>query len=161
MMTKDLDHLPTWNTSLRLPLVTNDSELFELQILLGGITLVLSRLHPVIARNRFTYTRGLAMKIARILEGPDVPDDGFGTATSLSSTHLEQSLAECDRALDPATLVTFRKLLVEMVQQEQAIPPKFEHSDFTYSAFMAQERRATAFSGEAPIPHFPERRAIN
>jgi hypothetical protein len=44
MMTKDLDDQPTWNTALRLPLVTDDSELFELQILLGGITLVLSRL---------------------------------------------------------------------------------------------------------------------
>lgn len=161
MMTKDLDHSPAWNTSLRLPLVTDDSVLFELQILLGGINLVLSRLHPVIAKNRFTYTRGLAMKIARILEGPDMPDDCLGVATSLSSAHLEQSLAECDRALDPATLVTFRKLLVQTVQQEQSSPPKFEHSDFTYSAFLAQERRATAFSGEAAGAQHPQRRAVN
>jgi hypothetical protein len=161
MMTKDLDHQPTWNTSLRLPLVTDDSELFELQILLGGITLVLSRLHPAIANNRFTYTRGLGMKIARVLERPDVHRHGLTIQTKFSSAHLEQALAECDRALDPASLVTFRKLLVQTVQMEHASAPKFEHSNFTCSAFFAHELESTTYPAESGSPHRPGRPNVN
>ena len=164
MMTKDLDTLPTWNTVLRLPLVTDDSDLFELQILLGGITLVLSRLHPVFARNRFTYTRGLAMKIARILEGPAFStDDLMGSAgsTGLTSAHLEQALAECDRTLDPGTLYTFKKMLVQTVQQEQNRAHKAEQDDFTYSEFLRQEQLARSFAADATVPAAAVRPTLN
>ena len=49
-----------WNSELRLPLVTSDAELVYLQIMLGGIHLVLSRLHPKFGSSRFTNTLALA-----------------------------------------------------------------------------------------------------
>jgi hypothetical protein len=140
MITKDLADLPTWNTSLRLPLVTDDSELFEFQILLGGITLVLSRLHPVFAKNRFTCTRGLAIKLTHVLECGD-PSQG-----RLSSTHLAQVMAECDRALDPGTLIVIRKLYAETLRLEQESARGKALADFTYSDFLAEEQLASSFA---------------
>jgi len=130
-------------SALRLPLVTDDSELFELQILLGGITLVLSRLHPVFAKNRFTCTRGLAMKLTRVLECGD-PAQG-----RLASSHLAHALAECDRALDPGTLIIFRKLLAQTLKEEQETALGQEQEDFTYSHFMAEEQLAASFARQA------------
>ena len=139
-MTKDLDNQPVWNTELRLPLVTDESELFEFQILLGGISLVLSRIHAVHAKNRFTYTRGLAMKLACVLESGDP------AKARLTSAHLSQSMAECDRALDPGSLIIFKKFLLQALQQEQASAAKLDAEDFTYSAFLAEEQLATSFA---------------
>jgi hypothetical protein len=139
-MTKDLDHQPVWNTDLRLPLVTDDSELFEFQILLGGISLVLSRIHAVHAKNRFTYTRGLAMKLARVIECGDA------TQGRLTSAHLSQALAECDRALDPGSLIIFKKFMLEALQREQIKAVGAEAEDFTYSAFLAEEKLANSFA---------------
>jgi hypothetical protein len=143
-MTKDLDHQPAWNTDLRLPLVTDDSELFEFQILLGGISLVLSRVHAVHAKNRFTYTRGLAMKLTRVLECGD-PAQG-----RLTSAHLSQAMAECDRALDPGSLIIFKKFMLEALQREQAHAVRAEAEDFTYSAFLAEEQLANSFARQTP-----------
>ncbi len=114
MITKDLDDLPLWNTSLRLPMVTDDSELFEYQILLGGISLVLSRLHPEQGKNRFTYTRGLAMKLAKLLESADIQQ------FRPSSVHLTESLAECERALDTGTLIVLRRMQLQALKDERA-----------------------------------------
>ncbi len=114
MITKDLDELPLWNTSLRLPMVTDDSELFEYQILLGGISLVLSRLHPDQGKNRFTYTRGLAMKLTRLLESADIQQ------FRPSSAHLTESLAECERALDTGTLIVLRRMQLQTLKDERA-----------------------------------------
>jgi hypothetical protein len=142
-MTKDLDNQPVWNTELRLPLVTDDSELFEFQILLGGISLVLSRIHAVHAKNRFTYTRGLAMKLTRVMECGDP------SQVRLTSAHLSQSLAECDRALDPGSLMIFKKFMLQALQQEQANALKVDTGDFTYSAFLAEEQLATSFARQS------------
>ena len=139
MITKDLADLPTWNTSLRLPLVTDDSDLFEFQILLGGITLVLSRLHPLFAKNRFTCTRGLAIKLTHILECGD-PSQG-----RMSSAHLAQVMAECDRALDPGTLIVIRKLYADTLRLEQESAHGKALADFSYSGFLAEEQLASSF----------------
>jgi len=145
MMTKDLDDLPIWNTTLRLPLVTDDSELFEFQILLGGITLVLSRLHPVFARNRFTCTRGLAMKLTHVLECGDPAQ------SRLTSAHLAQVMAECDRALDPGTLIVIRKLFSETLKLEQESARGKVIADFTYSDFLAEEQLASSFARQSAV----------
>jgi hypothetical protein len=145
-MTKDLDHQPAWNTELRLPLVTDDSDLFEYQILLGGISLVLSRIHAIHAKNRFTYTRGLAMKLTRILECGDP------TQSRLTSAHLSQAMAECDRALDPGSLIIFKKFMLQAMQQEQISAARADAEYFTYGAFLAEEQLATAFARqEMPV----------
>ena len=146
-MTKDLDNQPVWNTELRLPLVTDDSELFEFQILLGGISLVLSRIHAVHARNRFTYTRGLAMKLTCVIDCGDLAKG------RLTSAHLSQALAECDRALDPGSLIIFKKFLLQALQQEQASAAKAEAEDFTYNAFLAEEQLANSFARQTSPRH--------
>jgi hypothetical protein len=140
MITKDLDSLPIWNNELRLPLVTDDSELFELQILLGGIALVLSRLHPVAAKNRFTYTRGLAMKLSRCLESGDA------SQSRLTSAHLTQCMAECDRALDPGTLIVFKRLTVQTLAREQADMSALAFEQEPDSDFLTEENFTAAFA---------------
>lgn len=142
-MTKDLDSLPAWNTELRLPLVTDDSELFEMQILLGGISLVLSRLHPVAAKNKFTYTRGLAMKLSRCLESGDA------TQSRLTSAHLAQCMAECDRALDPGTLIVFKRLMVQTLAREQALMNTVGFADDGDSDYLSEENFAAAFARQS------------
>ena len=114
MITQDLDDLPLWNPSLRLPMVTDDSELFEFQILLGGISLVLSRLHPEQGKNRFTYTRGLATRLTRLLESADIQQFHPG------SVHLTESLAECERALDTGTRIVLRRMQLQALKDERA-----------------------------------------
>lgn len=115
---------PIWNDALPLPMVTNDSELFECQILLGGISLLLSRLHPQQGKNHFTYTRGLAMKLTRLLERSgsddwDLDDAGLRKLRP-GSAHLTESLAECERTLDTGTLIVFRRMQLQALKDEQA-----------------------------------------
>lgn len=124
MISKHLDGQPIWNYALPLPMVTDDSELFECQILLGGISLLLSRLHPQQGKNHFTYTRGLAMKLTRLLER-SASDDWDLDEASLrklrpGSVQLTESLAECERTLDAGTLIVFRRMQIEALKDEQA-----------------------------------------
>jgi hypothetical protein len=131
MITKQLDDLPIWNDALPLPMVTDDSDLFEYQILLGGISLVLSRLHPQQGKNRFTYTRGLAVKLSRLLEhacGSDAPLEPDEMARLRpGSAHLAQALAECERTLDTGTLIVFRSLQIQALKDEKASAAKAEN----------------------------------
>lgn len=124
MITQHLDDLPIWNTALPLPMVTNDSELFECQILLGGLSLVLSRLHPQQGKNRFTYTRGLVMKLARLIESSHLEStrlDGSDLRQMWpSSQHLAEVLSECERALDTGTLIVLRRMQLQALKDEQA-----------------------------------------
>ena len=130
--------------ALRLPLVTDDSEVFEFQIILGGISLVLSRLHPQRAHSRFTYTRGLAVKLMALLESGD-PGQGRP-----SGEHLSRVIAECDRALDPGTLVVLRRLQLQTLKDEQdALQP--QEGDFTYSTFVAGEKLRSHVSTDVHI----------
>lgn len=140
MSLNQLDDLPIWNESLPLPLVTDDSELFESQILLGGISLVLSRLHPNQGKNLFTYTRGLARKLTHLLEfsGSHEADLGRQLVQSMrpDSVHLGQSLAECEHALDAGTLIVFRRMQTQALRDEQASVVKAQN-DSRYGASLA------------------------
>ena len=124
MITPGADAASIWNQALPLPLVTGDSELFECQILLGGISLVLSRLHPQQGKNRFTYTRGLAMKLTRLLEhsaGDELDLDPVALRQLRpGSVQLTEALAECERTLDAGTLIVFRRMQTEALKDEQA-----------------------------------------
>ncbi len=62
MNTPDLRQESPWNAELMLPRVTDNPKLLELQILLGGLQLVLSRVHPAFAASRFIATRQLAQR---------------------------------------------------------------------------------------------------
>ncbi len=124
MITPGPDVGPIWNQALPLPMVTNDSELFEYQILLGGISLVLSRLHSKQGKNHFTYTRGLAMKLTRLLEhsAEDELDLDPVALQQLrpGSVQLTESLAECERVLDAGTLIVFRRMQLQALKDELA-----------------------------------------
>lgn len=119
MIQRDIADQPLWDTRCKLPLVEADSELFDHQIMLGGVALVLSRLHPEKTKNRFTYTRGLAVKLTRILES------GNPGETRLTSDHLWQVLQECDRVLDQVTMAVLRRVRVQQLQREQGVPSGF------------------------------------
>ncbi len=137
MISEHLDDLPIWNTALPLPMVTNDAEMFECQILLGGLSLVLSRLHPAHGKNHFTYTRGLAAKLRRLLESSHYDSTRLDGADLRqlwpSSQHLTESLAECERALDTGTLIVMRRMQVEALKQEQEDAVKAQN-DSRYGA---------------------------
>lgn len=124
MSLNHLDDLPIWNEDWLLPLVTDDSELFECQILLGGISLVLSRLHPQQGKNLFTYTRGLAHKLTRLLEYSSLHESDLQRVQVQSmrpgSAHLSTSLAECEHALDTGTLIVFRRMQAQALKDEQS-----------------------------------------
>ncbi len=142
MSSKYLQDESPWNTELLLPLVTENSELLEIQIILGGLSLVLSRLHPEFALTNFLSTRRVVMRLTRAVEYQDAVKAHF------ASTDLQQALAECGRALDPGTLLTLKKVLTETVRRE-AEAAKFERQDdFTFSDFMAEEQLMADHTGD-------------
>ena len=123
-----------WNTDLLLPLVTEDSALLAIQILLGGLSLVLSRLHPEFARGNFLATRRVAMRLTRALEY------GNPAKAHFIAADLQQSLDECSRALDPGTRMTLKGLLTQTLKGE-ADAARYElQDDFTISDFLAEEQ---------------------
>ncbi|MDR7378993.1 hypothetical protein J2X19_003687 [Rhodoferax ferrireducens] len=124
-----------WNTEFMLPRVTDNAQLLELQILLGGLQLVLSRVHPAFAATRFTATRQLAARITRGIEYQDAHKAHMGSAD------LQRSLNETERALDPGSLMVLRKLLTQTLKEEQE-QADGGHAEFTYSDFIAEERLA-------------------
>ena len=128
-----------WHSELRLPLVTNDAELCDIQIMLGGIHLILSRLHPKFGRSRFTSTEALAQRLTRALEYAD-PGKGL-----ISSEHLRLSLIECEKSLDPGTLMIFKKMLAQALKDEAAQDRAGSQPDFTYSDFMAEDQMLNSF----------------
>ena len=135
MIQRDIADQPLWDAQYKLPLVEADSELFDHQIMLGGIALVLSRLHPEKTKNRFTYTRGLAVKLNRILES------GNPREIKLGSEHLAQVIEECERVLDQVTLAVLRRMRVQRLQSEQGVPSGFTPiQEFEASGFQNIER---------------------
>jgi hypothetical protein len=104
---------------------------------------VLSRLHPIAAKNRFTYTRGLAMKLSRCLESGDA------SQSRLASSHLTQCMAECDRALDPGTLIVFKRLMVQTLAREQADMSAVGFEPDSQNDFLTDENFAAAFARQA------------
>ena len=154
MITTNPSDYVRWHSELRLPLVTDQPELLESQILLGGITLVLSRAHPAFARKHFNATNSLALRLVRVIECGD-PARG-----QITSEHLRAALAECERSLDPGSLLMFKKMIGQALKTESD-PGPLGHTDFTYSDFMAEERLAklSGEPGPEPVdtPHQPLR----
>ena len=145
MITTNPSDYTRWHSELRLPLVTDQPELLESQILLGGITLVLSRVHPAFARKQFSATNSLALRLVRVIECGD-PARG-----QITSEHLRAALAECERSLDPGSLLMFKKMIGQAMKAESG-PGPGGHTDFTYSDFLAEERLAKLSSEPGPEP---------
>jgi hypothetical protein len=138
-----------WNTDLLLPLVDERSGLLEIQILLGGLSLVLSRLHPDFALSYFLGTRRIVMRLTRAVEYKDPAKAHFDSA------ELQQSLKEVGRALDPGTLLTLKKVLAATLKQEALAERHERQDDFTMSDYMAEEdlleKQAQAASSRGPL----------
>ncbi len=138
-----------WNTDLLLPLVQETSGLLEIQILLGGLSLVLSRLHPDFTQTHFLGTRRIVMRLTRAVEYKDANKAHFDSA------ELQQSLKEAGRALDPGTLLTLKKVLAATLRQEAGAARHERHDDYTMSDFMAEEKllekQAQAISERTPL----------
>lgn len=133
MNTPELRQESPWNAELMLPRVTDNPKLLELQILLGGLQLVLSRVHPAFAASRFVATRQLAQRLTRGIETLNPHKAHMGSAD------LQHALQETEKALDPGSLMVLRKLLTQALKDE---PDEVDigHADFTYSDFMAEEQ---------------------
>jgi hypothetical protein len=135
MNTPDLRQESPWNAELMLPRVTDNPKLLELQILLGGLQLVLSRVHPAFAASRFIATRQLAQRLTRGIETLNPHKAHMG------SLDLKNALLETEKALDPGSLMVLRKLLTQALEDEHD-EADIGHADFTYSDFMAEEQLA-------------------
>lgn len=133
MNTQKLFGETSWNTEFLLPRVTDQSDLLEIQILLGGLTLVLSRLHPVFGKTRFLSTRNLVTRLSRAVEHRSAE------RAHLVSAEMAAALAECEKTLDPGTLMTLKKLLAKTQQKEAEARNGIVYDDFTYSDFMAED----------------------
>lgn len=123
-----------WNQDILLPLVTDDAALMDHQILLGGLALLLSRLHPIYGKSRFLSTRNLAQRLRRSLQYSDA------SRAHLVSEELRSALAECERTLDPGSLMVMRRLLARTAAREAEAQGHQEIQDFTYSDFIAEEK---------------------
>jgi len=128
MNTPDLRQESPWNVELMLPRVTDNPKLLELQILLGGLQLVLSRVHPAFAASRFAATRQLALRLTRGIETLNPQQ------ARMANTDLQLALNETEKALDPGSLMVLRKLVAQTLLGEHG------EADFTYSDFMAGEQ---------------------
>ena len=117
-----------WNVELMLPRVTDNPQLLELQILLGGLQLVLSRVHPAFAATRFAATRQLALQLTRGIETLNPQQ------ARMAHTDLQLALNETEKALNPGSLMVLRKLVAQTLLGEHG------EADFTYSDFMAEEQ---------------------
>ncbi|HSV51351.1 MAG TPA: hypothetical protein VLJ57_04495 [Burkholderiaceae bacterium] len=147
MKTQTLYDETSWNTEFLLPRVTDDVELLEIQILLGGLSLLLSRLHPIFGKNRFVSTRNLASRLSRAVEY------GNPARAHLLSAELRGTLAECEKTLDPGTLMVLRKLLAKTAKDETDNQDSEGFEYFTYSDFMAEESILTQTSNHGARIH--------
>ncbi len=129
-----------------LPRVTDNARMMELQILLGGLSLVLSRVHPAFAETRFIATRRLAMRLTRGLEYSDP------AKAHVCSEELKTALAECEKSLDPGTLMVLKKLLARTVRDEIEYAQFDRQIDFTFSDFVAEENMTAMFAGRDAAP---------
>ena len=136
---------PIWNTDILLPLVTDEPALMDHQILLGGLSLVLSRLHPIYGKSRFLATRNLAQRLRRSLQYKDA------SRAHLVSEELRCALTECERTLDPGSLMVMRRLFASVSSQEAQARDHQELQDFTYSDFIAEEKLIAGATGAAAL----------
>jgi hypothetical protein len=123
-----------WHAEFHLPRVQGRGALLDHQLLLGGLALLLSRLHPVHGRARYPATRRVAMRLHRSVELSDPQ------RAHLVGAELQAALHECERALDPGSLLVLRKLAA-MVQEQEAQAAQLDvatRHDFTFSDFMAE-----------------------
>lgn len=122
-----------WNTELLLPRITQDAGLTHMQILAGGLSLLLSRLHEDYARDRFLATRRVLQRLTRALETRRPGKAHLVAAELLQTQH------ECERALDPGTLLALKTLLTQTLRRDAEAAVHERQDDFSISDFVAEQ----------------------
>ena len=139
-----LFHESPWHTDLLLPRLTDDATLADVQVLLGGLSLVLSRTLPAATpqtQNAFPATRRLAARLTLAIETDDAKQ------ALAPSEELWAAQDECGQKLDPSTLSVLRKLLAQTIRDELAYTSytasmRSLKNDFKDSGFDAVEKPA-------------------
>jgi hypothetical protein len=123
-----------WNTELLLPRITRDAGLTQMQILAGGLSLLLSRLHAEFARTNFLTTRRVVQRLARAL------DYRNPAKAHLVAAELVQVQLECERALDPGTAMALKALLAQAQRRDAEAALHEREDDYSLSDFMAEQQ---------------------
>lgn len=123
-----------WNTELLLPRITRDAGLTQMQILAGGLSLLLSRLHAEFARNNFLATRRVVQRLARALEYRNP------AKAHLIVAELLQVQQECERSLDPGTAMALKALLAQTQRRDAEAARHEREDDYSLSDFMAEQQ---------------------
>lgn len=123
-----------WNTELLLPRITRDAGLTQMQILAGGLSLLLSRLHAEFARTNFLATRRVVQRLARALEYRNP------AKAHLVTPELVQVQQECERALDPGTAMALKALLALSQRRDAEAARHEREDDYSLSDFMAEQQ---------------------
>jgi hypothetical protein len=140
-----LFHESPWHTDLLLPRLTDDTKLADAQVLLGGLTLLLSRsVQPETPHTQPTLpaTRRLAARLTLGIENDDAKQ------ALAPSEELWAAQDECSQKLDPGTLSVLRKLLAQTIRDELAYSQytasmRALKNDFKDSGFNADAAKAS------------------
>lgn len=123
-----------WNTDLLLPRITPDAGLTQIQILAGGLSLLLSRLNADFARSNFLATRRVVQRLSRALEYRNP------AKAHLVAAELSQAQQECERALDPGTALALKALLLQTQRRDAEAALYEREDDYSLSDFMAEQQ---------------------
>lgn len=134
-----------WNTDLLLPRITRNASLTQIQILAGGLSLLLSRLHAEFARSNFLATRRVVQRLTRALEYNNP------AKAHLVAAELAQAQQECERALDPGTAMALKALLAQTQRRDAEAALHEREDDYSLSDFMAEQQLQLDASHAAPM----------
>ncbi len=122
-----------WNTDLPLPCIGGDAGMTQVQVALGGLSLLLSRLNPAFAHGNFLATQRVVQRLRRAVEYRNP------AKALLVAAELQEVLREAERALDPGTVLALKALLAQTLKQEN--DSSHDRSDgFSLSDFMAEQQ---------------------
>lgn len=121
-----------WHSEYQLPIVANGNNA-NLQVILGGLHLVLSRLSPEFANDRYPHTRRLAKLLVTMMSRP------LTDHTLLTAAQLRACAAEVDTVADAGTKLTLQRLTreIETAEKAQETTDGVHVSDMSASAFLA------------------------
>lgn len=123
-----------WNTELPLPRIDGDACMAQIQVALGGLSLLLSRLNPAFAHGKFLATQRVVQRLRRAVEYRNP------AKALLVAAELQEVQRESERALDPGTVLALKALLAQTLKQEADESRRDRGEGFSLSDFMAEQQ---------------------
>lgn len=119
-----------WHSEYQLPVVSGEHA--NLQVVLGGIHLILSRVNPEFARDRYAHTRQLAKLLTSITSRP------VTSLSLLTTAELRAVASEVESVIDPGTRLTLARLIRETqaAESQRKTTDGVQVSELSASAFM-------------------------